>query len=90
MSLRPSEASLGFLASGTQRIRRIRCLISRAEGGRTLAQELEAAHSPVTLLEVPGLKHRAILLQLSPLWSPGGKVRDQVIRFLDERSAVTQ
>ena len=57
---------------------------------RTLAQELEAANSPVTLLEVPSLKHRAILLQLSPLWSPAGKVRDQVVRFLDELSAVKQ
>jgi acetyl esterase/lipase len=60
------------------------------QNSRSLAQALEAANSPVTLLEVPGLKHRAILLQLSPLWSPGGKVRDQVIRFLDEQSAVTQ
>lgn len=51
---------------------------------RALARELEAANSPVTLLEVPGLRHRAILLQLSPIWSPRGAVRDKIIRFIDE------
>jgi acetyl esterase/lipase len=54
---------------------------------RALAQELKAANSPVTLLEVPGLKHRSSLLQLSPIWSPGGAVRDDILRFLDDPDA---
>jgi acetyl esterase/lipase len=59
-----------------------------AGNSRTMAQQLEAAKSPVSLLEVPGLRHRAILLQLSPLWAPGGAVRDEIIRFLDDPTAV--
>jgi hypothetical protein len=37
---------------------------------------------------VPGLRHRAILLQLSPIWSPGGAVRDEIIRFLNDPATV--
>jgi acetyl esterase/lipase len=54
---------------------------------RALAQALEAANSPVTLLEVPGLKHRSVLLQLSPLWSPGGGLRSRILRFLEAADA---
>jgi acetyl esterase/lipase len=55
---------------------------------RAMAQALQAAKSPVSLLEVPGLRHLAILLQLSPIWSPGGAVRDEIIRFLEDPGAV--
>jgi acetyl esterase/lipase len=58
------------------------------QNSRSLAKALEAAKSPVSLLEVPGLRHRAILLQLSPIWSPGGAVRDEIIRFLNDPATV--
>ena len=58
------------------------------KNSRSMAQALQAVKSPVSVLEVPGLKHMAILLQLSPIWSPGGAVRDEIIRFLDDPGAV--
>jgi acetyl esterase/lipase len=59
-----------------------------AGNSRSMEQELEAAKSPVSLLEVPGLRHRAILLQLSPIWAPGGAVRNEIIRFLNHPASV--
>jgi acetyl esterase/lipase len=58
------------------------------ENSRAMARALQAAKSPVSLLEVPGLRHMAVLLQLSPIWSPGGAVRDAIIRFLNDPGAV--
>jgi acetyl esterase/lipase len=56
------------------------------ENSRSLARYLAAAKSPVTLRELPGLGHTDVLLRLSS-WYPGGALRDEIIRFLDDPSA---
>jgi acetyl esterase/lipase len=56
------------------------------ENSRSLARHLAAAGSPVALREVPGLGHLNVLLHLSPLWAPRGALREEIIRFFEERS----
>jgi len=60
------------------------------ENSRSLSRHLAAAGSPVALLEVPGLDHMDVVLQLSWIWSRHGAIRDEIIRFLDDPDAVTR
>jgi acetyl esterase/lipase len=58
----------------------------RPENSRSLARHLAAAGSPVALREIPGLGHMGVLLHLSPLWAPRGALREEIIRFFEERN----
>jgi len=36
--------------------------------------------------ESPGLGHLGVLLHCSPLWAPRGALREEIIRFFEERN----
>lgn len=57
------------------------------ENSRSLARHLEAVKSPVTFREVPGLGHLGLVALLSWYGFPERTVRDETVRFLDQRGA---